>query len=180
MKAFLNEALKNMRQTGSLVESSVYLVDKMIEGIDFNQNLRIVELGAGTGIITKRLVKEMNEDSTLAAYEINNDLFSKLQENEDKRLTLFNEDVTTIEQHFAVNAVDYVISGLPLANIEAEKKTSILHACHKVIRPGGFYIQFQYSRKDLSLLKEFFPKVDARFTLLNLPPAFVYYAQKED
>jgi phospholipid N-methyltransferase len=178
MIAFLKAALININQTGSIVESSVHLSEKMIGTINFEKNLQLVELGAGTGIITKRLLKKMNDHSTLTTFEINPYLFNKLQENSDERLIKINADASFINQYCREQSVDYIISGLPLANISAEKKTLILDACHQVLKPGGSYIQFQYSQNDFKLLRKIFKKVDSCFTLLNLPPAFIYYAQK--
>ena len=57
MIAFFKAELKNISQTGSIVESSVYLSEKIIRTMDFKKKLQIVELGAGTGNITKRLLQ---------------------------------------------------------------------------------------------------------------------------
>jgi phospholipid N-methyltransferase len=178
MMTFLRAGLKNIGQTGSIVESSSYLSDKMIRTVDFNKKLQIVELGAGTGSITKRLLKKMNTQSVLTAFEIDRYLFNKLQQNSDNRLKEINADVCDIGQYCASQSVDYIISGLPLANIPAIKKQSILDSCFRVLKPGGWYIQFQYSLNDFRLLKQIFSTVDSCFTLYNLPPAFIYYAKK--
>lgn len=178
MITFIKEAFKNIGQTGSVMESSAYLSAKMIDTIDFSKPLHIVELGAGTGSITKRLLEKMNDQSTLTSYEINPELFNELCKNNDKRLTVKNADASQLGDHSKSQSIDYIISGLPLANIPKKKKTSILDACHYVLKSGGYYIQFQYSLNDFKLLKRIFAKVDSCFTLRNLPPAFIYYAQK--
>ena len=178
MVTFIKAAFKNIGQTGSVMESSPFLSKKMIDNVDFNKPLHIVELGAGTGSITRYLLEKMNEQSTLTSYEINPELFNKLRENTDKRLTMINADASLLRDHSGSQSIDYIISGLPLANIPKKKKTSILDACHYVLKSGGYYIQFQYSLNDFRLIKQIFAKVDSCFTLLNLPPAFIYYAQK--
>jgi phosphatidylethanolamine/phosphatidyl-N-methylethanolamine N-methyltransferase len=178
MISFLKAAFKNIEQTGSIMESSPFLTEKMIESMDFEKPLNIVELGAGTGSITKRLLRKMNGQSTLTSFEIDPELFSKLSEHKDSRLKEVNADASLLESHFNNQSIDYIISGLPLANIPQTKKASILKACYNVLKPGGYYIQFQYSLNDFGLLKRMFNKVDSGFTLLNLPPAFVYHAQK--
>ena len=178
MITFIKAAFKNIGQTGSVMESSGYLSAKMIDTMDFEKPLHIVELGAGTGSITKRLLEKMNDQSTLTSYEIDPELFEKLKKNNDKRLIEVNADASLLRDHFKSQSVDYIISGLPLANIPERKKASILDACHHVLKSGGYYIQFQYSLNDFRLLKRMFAKVDSCFTLRNLPPAFIYYAQK--
>ena len=178
MVAFFKAALRNIRQTGSIVESSGYLSEKIIRTIDFKKELQIVELGAGTGNITKRLLQKMNHHSALTAFEINPCLFNKLQEKRDQRLKAINADVSFIDNYCTHQSADYIISGLPLANISAKKKRSILDACHHILKPGGSYIQFQYSYNDFKLLKQIFARADSCFTLRNLPPAFIYHAKK--
>jgi phospholipid N-methyltransferase len=178
MLAFLKAALKNIKQTGSILESSGYLSHKMIQTMDFENKLHIVELGAGTGAITKLLLRKMNEGSSLTAFEINPSLFTKLQQNTDNRLKGVNDDVCCIDEYCEPQSVDYIVSGLPLANIPAKKKLSILSACYTVLKPGGSYIQFQYSTNDFKLLSQLFSRVDSSFTIRNLPPAFIYYAHK--
>ena len=62
---FLKESLKNIRQIGSIFPSSRFVVRKMIEPIDFEKKITILELGSGTGVITKQLLEKINSESTL-------------------------------------------------------------------------------------------------------------------
>lgn len=178
MITFLKAAFKNISQTGSLVESSAFLSDKMIGGLNFEKPLNIVELGAGTGSITRNILRKMNGESKLTSFEIDPGLFRRLQQHSDRRLKEVNEDASRLQDHVPDLSIDYIISGLPLANIAPRKKESILTACYHVLKPGGYYIQFQYSRNDLQLIRNYFSTVDDSFMFLNLPPAFIYYAQK--
>jgi phosphatidylethanolamine/phosphatidyl-N-methylethanolamine N-methyltransferase len=59
------EAVKNMKQVGSIVPSSSFLTKKIIKGIDFNKNLNVLELGAGTGVFTKEILNRMSDGSLL-------------------------------------------------------------------------------------------------------------------
>ncbi len=178
MITFFKAALRNIRQTGSIVESSAYLTDKMTDILDFRKPLKIVEVGAGTGKMTRSLLKKMCGQSSLTSFEIDAMLFNRLRENGDRRLKAIHADVALLGNHCQAQSADYIISGLPLTNIPAGKKKLILDACSQVLIPGGYFIQFQYSRNDFRLLEQIFAKVDLGFTLLNLPPAFIYYAQK--
>lgn len=178
MTTFLKEAIKNIRQTGSVIESSAYLSGMMLNDISFSRDLHIVELGAGTGTMTRSLLDKMNPGSKLTAFEINPRLFDKLNENEDKRLVNVNDSAARLPEYIGKQSVDYIVSGLPLANISIREKVGILDGCRQILKPYGAYIQFQYSLSDLSLLKRMFAYVNCDFTLLNFPPAFVYYARK--
>ncbi|MEJ7693439.1 methyltransferase domain-containing protein [Daejeonella sp.] len=178
MKTFLKEAIKNIRQTGSVVESSAHLSEMMLSDISFGKNLQIVELGAGTGNMTKSLLNKMSPCSKLTSFEINPHLFDKLSKFDDDRLVNVNDTATKLSEYVMDQSVDYIISGLPLANINVTEKAGILDACIRILKPYGSYIQFQYSLNDLGLLKRTFAYVNCDFTLRNFPPAFVYYAQK--
>jgi phospholipid N-methyltransferase len=178
MFTFLRQGFNNIHQTGSLMASSVYLSRRMTGPINFDKDLQIVELGAGTGNVTRSILSSMNDQSDLAAFEINPVLFDKLDRLNDQRLNKINADVNALSHYFCDQSVDYIISGLPLANMKIRQKVGILNACNRILRPGGYFIQFQYSLNDLGLLKKKFGTVNYGFTLFNIPPAFVYYAQK--
>jgi phospholipid N-methyltransferase len=173
------EAFKNMRQTGSIVESSPFLIRKMLHKIDFSRDIHVVELGAGSGCVTKSLLRKLNRQSRLTAFEINPNLFKKVSRHiNDPRFTCINDNVENMLDYLGHESVDYIVSALPLANIHQQPKHRILDSCYKALKPNGRYTQFQYSAADLGLIKRKFPKFDCGFTLLNIPPALIYYAAK--
>jgi phospholipid N-methyltransferase len=173
------EAFKNMRQTGSIVESSPFLIRKMLHKIDFSRDIHVVELGAGNGCVTKSLLRKLNRQSRLTAFEINPNLHKQVSLRiNDPRLTCINDNVENLLDHIRHESIDYIISALPLANIGQQPKHRILDSCYKALKPDGLYTQFQYSAADLALIKRKFPKFNCGFTLLNIPPALIYYATK--
>ncbi len=178
MFTFLKAAISNLAQTGSVAESSLYLSRRMTRVINFRKTIRVVELGAGTGSITKHVLSRMNRDSVITSFEINTELFRKFSELNDRRLRQINDNAVELDSYIPSQSADYIISGLPLANIDREQKSKIIQTCNKILKPGGYYIQFQYSLNDIRLLKREFRSVSCGFTFLNLPPAFVYYAKK--
>ncbi len=78
MYTFFKAAWRNIRQTGSVMESSPVLTSRMTDIIQFQKSLSIVELGAGTGVMTRHLLGRMSPASTLASFEINPDLYRLL------------------------------------------------------------------------------------------------------
>ena len=72
------------------------------------------------------------------------------------------------------DCADYVISSLPLALLSDAKVESILHAIHDSLCPEGRFLQYQYSLAHYADLKSTFSKVHLKFTIRNMPPAFVY------
>jgi len=80
--------------------------------------------------------------------------------------------------HNASEKPDFVISGIPLGNLPRERALTIIEAVKETLRPGGLFIQFQYFLADHRKIRKRFARMRTIPVLLNIPPAFVYYAQK--
>ncbi len=55
---FIKESLKSIKEVGTLLPSSKFVVSKMIESINFERDILILELGSGTGPITSQIFKK--------------------------------------------------------------------------------------------------------------------------
>jgi phosphatidylethanolamine/phosphatidyl-N-methylethanolamine N-methyltransferase len=176
---FIHQAISNFRNVGAVAGSSRFLVRRMLLPVDFRSNLNIVELGPGSGNFTRSILKNMNAQSRLTAYEINDAFFHLLQQQiQDKRCSLKHQSATELLQSFAPGTVDVVVSSVPLAMMPSEVKYGILEASAAVLKPGGLFLQYQYSRSDLKLVRRYFPNMKTTFALLNLPPAIIYMGRK--
>jgi len=171
---FIKEATKNISQVGAVSSSSRFLIKKMLEPVDFSGKKTIVEFGAGDGCVTKQILQKMGPDGVLYCFEINPVFLEKLKTINDSRLVLINESVEHVMNHVKKHEADYVISSLPLAIFSRQSKETILGHVEQILKAGNLFIQFQYSLADRKLLKRFFKKINLKFTLLNIPPAFVY------
>jgi phospholipid N-methyltransferase len=74
-RSFLREFFKANRMVGSVLPSSRFLSSKMLAPIDFSKSKVVVELGPGTGVFTKALLKAMPQDSQLLVIELNEAFF---------------------------------------------------------------------------------------------------------
>jgi phospholipid N-methyltransferase len=172
--SFISEAVKNMKSVGALAPSSKYLVSKMLKQIDFSKKITILELGPGTGVVTKQILSKITLDSNLVCLELNEQFCAKLEGFKDKNLQVIQgsaEDVATL---FKNKSFDYVVSGLPLAIFKKECVNEILEGCVASLKEEGKYIQFQYSLASRKTLQRYFSKVDVSLAAVNLPPAVVY------
>jgi phospholipid N-methyltransferase len=175
---FLREAVKDIRTTGSITGSSKYLVRNMLEHISFDTVKLAVEFGAGNGCITEEILRKLPKDGKLLAFELNDSFIEQLNKLNDSRLRILHENVAELNQYVAPETADAIISALPLTNMPEEVKRIILTAARTALKPGGIFLQFQYTLSDYALVKEYFPEVDLGFTLLNIPPAFIYAGRK--
>lgn len=181
-RLFFRKFIENPRRTGSIVQSSPFLVREMIKPIDFDKAKVIVELGAGTGVITKKILKNMSKDSLLFCFEVDNCLCQELENRvKDKRLIVISDGAEKMSQHlkkYGIDKVDYVISGLPLVVLPKEEVTTIINQVIESLNQNGKFIQFQYSLTSQKKFRKMFSEVKTCFTMFNIPPAFIYVCRK--
>ncbi len=181
--AFIKEAFKNIKTTGTIMPSSRFLIKKMLQDIDFNTVQLIVEYGAGNGIITKQILNKMNVNTTLICFEINDAFYNQLLQINDHRLIVLKQsaaDISSILKNRNLKTVDYFISSLPLAIMPLALSKNILNCSKNALKNNGLFIQYQYSTNFFKNFKQIFGKnnVNLNFEILNLPPAFIYKCTK--
>jgi phospholipid N-methyltransferase len=157
----------------------------MVAPIPRNYAGQILELGAGTGAVTARLAARCPRARILAC-EVNPTLARDCAQNLataglDTRVQIIPSTAEQVLDAIARRGNEkpgYVLSGLPLGNFARDRISSLLEAVNRVLRSGGWYIQFQYSLLDRRKIKARFPRLKTVPVLFNLPPAVVYYAQR--
>jgi len=178
---FFVESLKNLKTVGTLTPCSPAAAKKMTKPVDFSKAEVIVELGGGTGAITKEILKNMNAETKLFVFEINPNFAKSLRELSDGRMVVINDSATKIVERlksFGVQKADYVISTLPLALMDKPTKDEVFKAVTDVLKVKGRYIQIQYSLVSKKQIKEKFGNIKVDFTPLNFPPAFFYICER--
>ncbi len=180
---FLKMFFKETKQVGSITPSSRFLVKKMCSQINFNTAEVIVELGSGTGVFTQEILKRAKPDCKIFIFELNEDFFAILKQKfNDKRIILVNESAEHMEDvlhKHNVKQVDAIISSLPLTIIPEPAKTNILKKSHEILKIDGVYVQYQYTLSAKKLIESVFGKLNLNFSLINIPPAFIYVGIKK-
>jgi len=146
----------------------------------------IAEFGAGTGSITKELMKKLPEGSTLLVFENNRILAAKLREDLDAydgsgNVILIEDDAANLVKHLdrlGLSQVDYVVSGLPIGNFDHRARQKIFDAIYSGMKNDGVYIQFQYLLASWLHVREVFNARIIGYEIRNIPPAFVYECRK--
>lgn len=183
---FIGQWLKNPRQTASVTPSSPELAAAMLAELPANSQ-RVIELGGGTGAITRALIDHGIAGKQLLVLELNQQLHDHL------RLQLRDEllvrgDARELAQ-LAADAgflgeglADAVVSGLGLLSMDRSAATRILESAFACMRPDGCFIQFTYgptspvmesvlAAMGLSMRR-------GEFVLRNVPPATVWVYQR--
>lgn len=174
---FFVESLKHAKSVGTFIPSLRASAKKMTKPVDFSRARILVELGGGTGAITREILARMHPEAQLLVFETNPVFVKILIHIGDSRMEVIDESaehlLTNLETR-NMREIDYVISTLPIALMLKSTKKKIYDAIIRVLRPDGRYIQIQYSLLSRKELKDYFPTVTIDFTPWNIPPAFIY------
>jgi phospholipid N-methyltransferase len=174
---FFKSWLKDPFHVASITPSSRWLARLM--ATDVAAGARVVELGAGTGTLTEAIVQQGVSEGDLYLVE-QHAMFCEVLRQRFPGSRVVQADAAALTEVLGAirGTVDYVISGLPIAWFNRDKKARILRAAFELLRPGGRYQQFTYLGPP-PVGGRLLDELDLRATLLgvsplNLPPAFVY------
>lgn len=181
---FLMAGLRHHEQTGAIVPSQRFLVDRMIRPVPADYSGQILELGAGTGSLTRRLAMTRPR-AKITAVEINPALADLLRrslaaDKLDDRIQVVGDSAERLlaSLRHSRQKPEFVISGIPLGNLDKGQVMTLMAGIHGALPKGGMYIQFQHSLLDRKKIRSCFSRLRTVPVLLNFPPAFVYYARK--
>lgn len=169
--------IKSIRTSGTIVPSSTFLVGRLLEGVDFATARNLVELGTGTGCVTREILRRMRPDARLISLEINPVFLEVCRELGDGRLRLVEGCATELPRILrdeGMEGVDAVVSSLPLSLMDEWVVDRILDGVQASLGPGGVFTQYQYSMSNHARLTSRYRHVAVKFALANVPPAFVF------
>ena len=178
---FLRESLKNIKSVGTVTRSSKFACKAMIAPVDFSEANVIVELGAGDGVITEHIIKNMKSDAILLSFEVNPKFCKKIRELDDPRLHVIEDSAEHLGKYLQkhnLKEANYVISAIPFVSLPDELGYAIVGECKKYLKEGGLFVQIHYSLLAKKIYEKIFGNVDINFEPLNIPPAFVLVSQK--
>jgi phosphatidylethanolamine/phosphatidyl-N-methylethanolamine N-methyltransferase len=180
---FLQAFLKNPAKVGSITPSSPELAHKMLAGIRPDEENIVLELGVGTGAITKFLQEIVPDERSYLGIELDGHLVKSLRRNfPDLRVVRGNAmDAAAIHQRSGLGKVGYIICCLPFVSLPNEVGEKILLEVDKFMRQGCTFRTFQYAHgyyfpsaiKLREFMRERYGK-SRRSPLIvkNVPPAY--------
>lgn len=145
---FLQAFLKNPGKVGSIRPSSPELAQKMIHGIKPNRDNAVLELGVGTGAITKFLQEIVPDDRSYLGIELDRDLVKLLKRNFPEMTIVRGNAVDTrsIHKRSGIGKIGYIICCLPFVSLPNEVGEKILEEVDKFMQQGGCTFRtFQYA-----------------------------------
>ncbi len=179
------EYFRHFREIGSLVPDSRTCCRALLESIPFVSARVIYEYGAGSGRVTRELLRRKRPETALVAFEKNPQLYRRLADGlRAENFILVNADIlerdsaAAGEEHPAPARADCVVSTLPCSSLDFERlvQSSVIPC----LEPGGIYIQYTHTLscfkgfRARTVLGRYFREVRSVLVWRNLPPALVY------
>ena len=173
---FLRSLLQNPRDVGAIFPSSPGLSELMAARVD-PQSAGVLEIGAGTGPVTRALLERGVRPERLLVIERDPAMADYLRQNFPAVRVRCGDALhaARILSDESVEKVNTVVSSLPLRNFSSADRIEIVRAMMGALTPGGQLIQFTYAvgcpvpAKQLGLHAECLGRV-----WMNLPPAAVW------
>ena len=180
---FIQAFLKNPLKVGAIAPSSPELVTEMLQGISPDKENIVLELGVGTGAVTKFLQQIIPNKNSYLGLELDRDLVKTL----NKKLPGMNvicgnaADAYSIHAESGLGKVRYVVCCLPFVSLPKEVSENVLTEIEKFMEEGCELRIFQYAHgyflPPAIKLREFLKNRYGKSTrsplvLKNVPPAF--------
>lgn len=180
--SFLGTVFRAPRAVGAVAPTSAQSGRVMASHIDLSSGLPVLELGAGTGPITKQIIDFGLPPEKLVSIEFSGPL-CRVLEKRYPDVTVIEGDAVdmkkTMHAHMGdamPEAFDSVICALPMLNFPPHVRKRILETGLSLIGPGRPFVQISYG---------FVPPVNvdddpsisltrSRWVLKNLPPSRIW------
>lgn len=198
---FFREFRRDFHHTGAVLPSGSFLAAALARPVAeaASAGRAVLEVGPGTGSVTRAIARRLRPDDRLDCVEINPQFAAALERRvqEDALFAPHRDRVrvlTAAIQGVPGEAVyDVIVCGLPFNNFTRDEITSIFAALVRLVRPGGVLSYFEYAlvralktpfvgraerarlRAVSEVMGELIRKhqVGRTFVPLNVPPAIV-------
>lgn len=177
-KQFVKALLSNPAAIGAVAPSGAALAAAITASIQPKAG-KVLELGCGTGVFTREMLRKGVAPSSLVLVEQDSEMSSSLRTQfpEAAVLQVAAQDLSR-HSHPELDGIGAAICGLPLRNMTGVAHHKLLTAVFEAMHPGGAMHFFTYGVRcpiSTNVLEDcglYARRV--RFVPLNLPPASVY------
>lgn len=184
-RSFFLAWMRNPMRVGNPFISSKALSDAMAAQLEVKADEYVLEIGAGTGVVTKSILAAGIAPEKLIVIERDKKLHAQLTKRFPKLNIVLGDarDVKAILKANNIGKVAAVVSSLPLLAMKKPLRHEIVEASFGVLKPNGQYIQYCYglfspvpkrNQRQIGIKG----KVKKRIWL-NVPPALVWCYESE-
>ena len=178
--------IRKPRRIGAVIPSSASLAAAMAARIDTDAPGAVIELGGGTGCVTRAILSAGVKPENLIVVEREPEFCELIASAFPDTNVLCADacDLTALARRSGAARVKTVVSSLPLLSIKDSECRKILESAFSVLAPEGEFIQFTYGpamplsraiADDLGI-----EGVRTEWVLSNFPPAAVWRFRRKD
>lgn len=179
--------LQRPKQVCSIFPSSPAVGREMLKSIAKRPNPYLLEFGAGTGPVTKELLRAGVKPDHLKIVEIDDELVSHLNKRFPNLEILHQpaENMATIWRKRELPKVGAIISTMPMRLFNEHETYKIMQSSLEILSRGGIFAQLTYRLRSpiMPAILQKFDIVANRKSIVmsNVPPAFIWtYQRRED
>src|SRR3954464_275801 len=178
---FIRRWLANPLKVGALLPSSPFLAKLVARAVKLGPDDVVVEVGAGTGAVTKGLLKSGIPADRLFVIEIDTDMCTYLRR-QMPQVQVIHGDAGQLAEILPSRwhgKVSTVVSGIPMITLPVDAQQRLIRSWFGMMKPGGQMLQYTYSL--VSPIPEVKHGLNGRrqgMTFLNVPPASVFAYEK--
>lgn len=171
----------NMKAVGALLPTSSITARRMASIVQPRSGLPVLELGPGTGVITKAILDRGIAPEKLYSVEFSTDFYNHLQERY-AGVKFINGDAFDLETTLGEAKdlqFDSVISAVPLLNFPMQKRVDLIEDLLSRIPVGRPVVQISYGPVSPVVAMPHLYKIDHfDFVVRNIPPAQLWIYRK--
>lgn len=178
---FIKGMISTPKTVGAIMPTSARMAARMASIIDTGSGLPVLELGPGTGVITKAILDKGVKPENLVSVEYSSEFVRHLR-GKYPGVNFINGDAFSLAEtleNYRGQKFDCVISGIPLLNFPMHQRVKLVEDLLKLVPVGRPIVQFSYgpvspvvARPDSYVIKHF------DFIVRNIPPAQIWHYRK--
>lgn len=178
---FIKGMMSRPKTVGAIMPTSARTADRMASVINPGSGLKVLELGPGTGVITKAILARGVAPENLVSIEYSSEFIQHLQA-KYRGVNFIQGDAFNLGESlrdYAGEKFDCVISGIPLLNFPMYKRVKLIEDLLALLPPGRPVVQFSYgpvspviAKPDSYVISHF------DFVMRNIPPAQIWHYRK--
>jgi phospholipid N-methyltransferase len=180
---FIEGFVKHPVMVGSIIPSSRFTIAKMLGPVQWDDCRLFVEYGPGVGTFCRPVLERLRRDGRLIVIDTNPLFIDYLRATiRDSRFTAVLGSAAHVEDIVAAHGfdhADYVLSGLPFSTLPDGVGPEIAAATHRVLRPGGAFLVYQFSARARDYMARHFTRIDAGFEFWNVLPCRLFWGWKD-
>ncbi|WP_428427128.1 phospholipid N-methyltransferase PmtA [Pararhizobium sp.] len=171
----------NMKAVGSIVPTSGITARRMASVVNPHSGLPVLELGPGTGVITKAILQKGVQPENLVSIEFSTDFYQHLVKTYPE-VDFINGDAFDLDKTLGARRdqqFDSVVSAVPLLNFPMHMRVSLIDDLLSRIPVGRPVIQISYGPlSPVVAMPDRYQISHYDFVVRNIPPAQLWVYRK--